>query len=40
LIPEIENFQVLKAVSITEEMIPMREGTFENRPFAGGKKEG
>jgi hypothetical protein len=40
LIPEIDNFQVLEAVSLTEEMIPMREGTFKNRPVAGGKKEG
>jgi hypothetical protein len=29
-----------KGVSLTEEVIPMREGTFENRPVAGGKKEG
>ena len=40
LIPEIDNFQVLNGVSLTEEMIPMREGTFQNRPVAGGKKEG
>jgi hypothetical protein len=40
LIPEIDNFQVLEAVSLTEELIPMRDGTFENRPVAGGKKEG
>jgi hypothetical protein len=31
---------MLKGVSLTEEIIPMREGTFQNRPAAGGKKEG
>jgi hypothetical protein len=40
LIPEIYNFQVSEGVALTEEMIPMREGTFKNRPIAGGKKEG
>ena len=40
LIPEIDNFHVLNGVSLITEMVPMREGAFQNRPFAGGKKEG
>ena len=34
------NFHVSRGVALTEEMIPMREGVFKNRPTAGGKKEG
>ena len=37
--PKSITFNV-QGVASTEEMIPMREGTFKNRPVAGGKKEG
>jgi hypothetical protein len=40
LIPEIDNFQILKGVWLTEEMIPIGEGVFEDRPVTGGEKEG